>query len=264
MNFSRPILAVIFDKILPPLQGTGRALILLLQAFSQFPWAWSKRNEILRQMFISGVKSLLVVSIVAAFSGMIITLQTGLALRDFGQQDLIGQILIVTLTREFSPFMTALILASAVGSAMAAEIGTMTVSEEIDALEVMSISPVRYLVMPRIIGFSVMVPVLAAYSTLVGTLGGGLVAKTQLNVEFAKYIDFVIEALKSSDGLKDIWVGQLKALVFGVVISTIACHQGLSAHGGALGVGIAVRKAVVHSFLFILTIGFYITSIFYR
>lgn len=160
--------------------------------------------------------------------------------------------------------MTALILAAAVGSAMAAEIGTMTVSEEIDALEVMSIDPVRYLVLPRIVGFSIMVPVLSAYASLLGVLGGGLVANTQLGVELPKYYTLVLEVLKSESGLKDIWVGEFKAWIFGITIATIACHQGLSARGGAIGVGIAVRKAVVHSFLFVLIFGYFITTIFYR
>ncbi len=245
-------------------RSTGEALLLLYNTIVEMPWLWFRRYEVLHQMHLTGVSSLFVVSVVAAFSGMIISLQTGLALKTFGQQDLIGQIIIVTLTREFSPFMTALILAAAVGSAMAAEVATMTVSEEIDALEVMSIDPVRYLVLPRIIGFSIMVPVLSAYSTLVGVVGGGLIANTQLGVDFYQYFISVDEILRTSDGLKDIWVGQFKALIFGFTISTIACYQGLSARGGALGVGIAVRKSVVQAFLFVLILGYFVTSIFYR
>ena len=245
-------------------RGAGEALILLARTALALPHLWFKRKETLHQMYLAGVKSLFVVSIVASFSGMIISLQTGLALRDFGQQDLIGQVIVVTLTREFSPFMTALILAAAVGSAMAAEIGTMTVSEEIDALEVMSIDPVKYLVLPRIVGFTLMVPVLSAYATLVGVLGGGLVANTQLNVEFVTYINLVLEVLKTESGLKDIWVGEFKAAIFGITISTIACFQGLSARGGAIGVGAAVRKSVVHAFLFVLILGYFITTLFYR
>lgn len=252
------------QTLLDSIRGAGAALILLGRTLLALPHLWFKRSETMRQMYVAGVKSLFVVSIVASFSGMIISLQTGLALRDFGQQDLIGQVIVVTLTREFSPFMTALILAAAVGSAMAAEIGTMTVSEEIDALEVMSIDPVKYLILPRIVGFTIMVPVLSAYATLVGVLGGGLVAFTQLNVEFVTYTNLVLEVLKTESGLKDIWVGEFKALVFGICISTISCYQGLAARGGAIGVGIAVRKSVVHSFLFVLVLGYMITTLFYR
>ena len=258
-----PYLNTTIERLRENARATGKGLILLYSTLLELPWLWFRRFDLLQQMYLAGVSSFFVVSIVAAFSGMIISLQTGIALKNFGQQDLIGQIIIVTLTREFSPFMTALILAAAVGSAMSAELGTMSVSEEIDALEVMSIDPVRYLVLPRIVGFTVMVPVLAAYSTLVGALGGGLIAKTQLGVDFSKYIISINEALRTSSGLKDIWVGQFKALVFGFTISTIACYQGLNARGGAIGVGIAVRKSVVQSFLFVLILGYYITSIFY-
>ncbi len=246
------------------LTATGQALILLYKTFLELPWLWFRRRELLQQIFLTGISSFFVVSIVALFSGMIISLQTGLALKTFGQQDVIGQIIIVTLTREFGPFMTTLILAASVGSAMSAELGTMTVSEEIDALEVMSIDPIRYLILPRIIGFSITVPILSAYAVLVGTLGGSVIAYTQLGVEFSKYFNSIDDVLRSADGLKDIWTGQLKALVFGFTVSTISCYQGLSAKGGAIGVGIAVRKAVVQSFLFVLILGYYITSIFYR
>ncbi|HMX56230.1 MAG TPA: ABC transporter permease [Leptospiraceae bacterium] len=252
------------ERILRPILGAGETLLLLFRSVLQLPFLWFKRNDIIRQMYVSGFKSLSVVSVVATFTGMIFSLQTGLALKDFGQQDLIGQVIVVTLTREMSPFMTALILAASVGSAIAAEIGTMTVSEEIDALEVMSIDPVRYLVMPRIVGFSLMVPVLSIYATLLGILGGGLVAQTQLGVDFSVYFQTVYDSLLTKTGLKDVWVGQLKAIVFGITISTISCRQGLAASGGAIGVGIAVRQAVVISFLFVIILGYFITAVFYR
>lgn len=247
-----------------PIVGAGETLLLLFRSLLQLPWLWFKRRDVIHQMYVAGLKSLFVVSVVATFTGMIFSLQTGLALKDFGQQDLIGQVIVVTLTREMSPFMTALILAASVGSAIAAEIGTMTVSEEIDALEVMSIDPVRYLVMPRILGFSIMVPVLSTYGTLLGILGGGLVAQTQLGVEYSVYFQTVYDSLLTKTGLKDIWVGQFKALVFGITISTISCAQGLAASGGAIGVGIAVRKSVVISFLFVIILGYFITATFYR
>ncbi|MBL8019811.1 MAG: ABC transporter permease [Leptospirales bacterium] len=251
-------------KLLLPIMGAGETLLLLFRTILYFPSIWFKRQEIVRQMYIAGFKSLFVVSVVATFTGMIFSLQTGLALKDFGQQDLIGQVIVVTLTREMSPFMTALILAASVGSAIAAEVATMTVSEEIDALEVMSIDPVRYLVLPRIVGFSLMVPILSIYGTALGILGGGLVAQTQLGVDYPIYFQSVHDALLTRTGLKDIWVGQFKALVFGITISTISCRQGLAATGGAIGVGIAVRQAVVVSFLFVIILGYFITATFYR
>ena len=254
----------LFSLILAPLQIAGDTLILLFRTVANLPWIWFKRSETLQQMYISGFKSLIVVSIVAAFTGMILSLQTGLALKDFGQQDRIGQVIVVALTREMSPFMTALILAAAVGSAISAELGTMKVSEEIDALEVMSIDPVRYLVLPRIVGITLMTPVLSTYATLLGVLGGGLVARTQLDVEYSTYFNMVLEVLRSTRGFKDVWVGQVKALAFGITISSIACQQGLSAAGGAIGVGLVTRRSVVISFLVIIIMGYFITAIFYR
>ncbi|MCE9597389.1 MAG: ABC transporter permease [Spirochaetia bacterium] len=259
----KPIIAW-SQKLLEPILGAGETLLLLFRTLLYLPSIWFKRGEVIRQMYIAGFKSLFVVSVVATFTGMIFSLQTGLALKDFGQQDLIGQVIVVTLTREMSPFMTALILAASVGSAIAAEVATMTVSEEIDALEVMSIDPVRYLVLPRIVGFSLMVPILSIYGTALGILGGGLVAQTQLGVDYPIYFQSVHDALLTRTGLKDIWVGQLKALVFGITISTISCRQGLAASGGAIGVGIAVRQAVVVSFLFVIILGYFITATFYR
>ena len=215
-------------------------------------------------MYVAGLKSLFVVSVVATFTGMILSLQTGLALKDFGQEEQIGNVIVVALTREMAPFMTALILSAAVGSAMAAEIGTMTVSEEIDALEVMSINPVRYLVLPRVVGFSLMTPVLSNYASLLGVLGGALVAKTQLGVDTSTYFNLVMDVLLGDTGLKDIWVGNLKALLFGLTISSISCQQGLTASGGAIGVGVAVRQSVVLSYLFVIIFGYFTTAVFYR
>lgn len=252
------------NGLLAPIRGAGDTLILIFRTLLYTPYVWFKRNETLEQMYIAGIKSLPVVSIVAAFTGMIISLQTGLALKDFGQQDRIGQVIVVALTREMSPFMTALILAAAVGSAMAAELGTMKVSEEIDALEVMSIDPVRYLVLPRIFGFTMVTPMLATYATILGVLGGGLVAKTQLDVDYSSYFNLVFEVLNGPTGFKDVWVGQLKALIFGLTISSIACRQGLDTSGGAIGVGIATRRAVVISFLFVIILGYFVSAIFYR
>jgi len=164
-----------------------------------------------------------------------------------------------TMCREMGPFMTALILAASVGSAMAAELGTMAVSEEVAALHVMSINPVRFLVMPRLVAMLVMCPVLTVYTNVVGILGGMLVACTQLGVSPRAYYDNAMSYLHN----KEIYVGMLKSVVFGVVVAAVSCYQGLSATNGAIGVGQATRRAVVLSFLLILVIGYFITRFFY-
>ncbi|GBF49251.1 ABC transporter membrane protein [Leptospira ryugenii] len=252
------------QKFIPYIEAIGFTVLLLFRAFSQTPHVVFKRKEIIEQMYISGVGSLFVVSIVSVFTGMIMGLNTGLGLRDFGAEGQIGLLLTITLTREMSPFMTSLILAASVGSAMAAEIGTMKVSEEIDALEVMSINPVRYLVMPRIFGFSIMVPVLCIYSSTLGILGGAIVGHFQLGIDILSYFQDVKDRVSSIPGLKDLYVGIFKGYVFGLLIATISCSQGLRTEGGAIGVGQTTRKAVVISFLTVIFFGYVITAIFYK
>lgn len=244
--------------------GAGFTLILLFQTILQLRAILFKRQEILNQMYIAGINSLFVVSIVAVFTGMIMGLNAGLGLKDFGAEGQIGLLLTITLTREMSPFMTALILSASVGSAIAAEIGTMKVSEEIDALEVMSIDPVRYIVMPRIVGFSLMVPVLCVYATILGVLGGAVVGHFQLGVDYRVYFRDVVQRIASLDGLKDLYVGLFKGFVFGVIVSSIACSNGLRTTNGAIGVGRSTRQSVVTSFLVVIFFGYVITAIFYR
>jgi phospholipid/cholesterol/gamma-HCH transport system permease protein len=246
------------------IEGAGYSLVLLFQTILQLRAIFFKRNEILQQMFIAGINSFFVVSIVAVFTGMIMGLNAGLGLKDFGAEGQIGVLLTITLTREMSPFMTALILSASVGSAIAAEIGTMKVSEEIDALEVMSISPIRYLVMPRVLGFSLMVPVLCIYASILGILGGAIVGHFQLGVEYQVYFNDVVRRVASVPGLKDLYVGLLKGFTFGVIISTVACSHGLRTTNGAIGVGRATRESVVISFLLVIFFGYVLTAILYR
>lgn len=253
-----------YELITKSIYGAGYTIILLLQTILQMRAIFFKRNEIVHQMFVAGISSFFVVSIVAVFTGMIMGLNAGLGLKDFGAEGQIGLLLTITLTREMSPFMTALILAASVGSAIAAEIGTMKVSEEIDALEVMSIDPVRYLVMPRIVGFSLMVPVLCVYSTLLGVLGGAVVGHFQLGIDYQIYFNDVFSRVTSLDGLKDLYIGILKGFVFGVTVASVACSHGLRTTNGAIGVGRATRQSVVTSFLLVIFIGYVLTAIFYR
>jgi len=239
----------------------GVAVILLAQSVFAFRHIFRKRarHEILSQMFVMGIKSLGVVTVVAVFTGMILALQTGIELRKFNQEINIGTAVMVSMLREMGPFMTGLILAACVGSAIAAQIGTMVVSEEVAALEIMSIDPVDFLVMPRLVAMSVMTPALAFYTCIMGVIGGGIVGMTQLGVSWSAYID---NATRFAE-VKDLYVGLLKALLFGIIITIVACHQGFSTKQGAVGVGMATRKAVIISFLLILVAGYITTRLFY-
>ena len=190
---------------------------------------------------------------------MILGLQVGLALRKFNQEMLLGATVMITLVREMGPFVTGICLSACVGSAMAAELGTMKVNDEIAALEIMSIPPVRYLVAPRMTALLAMSPLRAFYACVLGVVGGGLVGYTQLNVPFSQYM----ASAMSMAELKDLYVGLLKAAVFGVVICTVSCHEGFETRLGAVGVGKATQRSVIISFLLILMFGYMITRLFY-
>lgn len=234
---------------------------MLAQAAGYVPRMFGKRmrHEVLYQLFLSGIKSLGVITVVALFTGMILALQTGLELRRFGQEVNIGTAVTVVMMREMGPFMTALIIAASVGSAIAAQLGTMTVSEEIAALEIMSIDPVRFLVMPRLVALSVMLPILTIYTNILGVVGGAIVGYTQLGVSFAAYFD---NATRYAEN-KDLYVGLFKAFLFGVIITVVSCHQGFSTTEGAVGVGRSTRRTVIISFLTILVVGYIVTRMFY-
>jgi phospholipid/cholesterol/gamma-HCH transport system permease protein len=241
--------------------GAGYALSLLVQTLSQGSALFRAHylEAVSRQMFICGVQTIPVTLVVSIFTGAILAMNGGLSLETIGQEDLIGRIVTISVVREMGPFMTALILAASVGSAMAAEIGTMKVSEEIDALEVMVVEPARFLVLPRLVAMAVMTPIVTVYTNLVGVIGGAVTSYFQYGVSFQR---FWTEAHYLTP--KDVWTGLLKALIFGVVIAVVGCSQGLRAHGGAIGVGQATRRAVVISYLLIIIIGYYVTFIFFR
>ncbi len=228
---------------------------------------WRRRRFVVEQLFTCGIRPLPVVLVVATFTGMILALQTGLELEEFGAKDRIAAIIGVGLCREMGPFMTALILTASVGAGIAAEIGTMKVSEEIDALEIMSIKPHSFLVMPRIVGLAVMCPLLTLITDVVGILGGLIVGATRLQISPLVYMRGVQNALSYEIwflGLpKDVYTGLVKALVFGVIIASVSSSAGLRASGGAIGVGRATRSSVIHCFLLIIIVGYYMTSFFY-
>ncbi len=244
------------------LRNTGIAMLMLFEAFRDIPYMISirHRHDVLHQQFLTAIKSLGVITVVALFTGMILALQTGLELRRFGQEVYIGSAVTVVMLREMGPFMTALIIAASVGSAMSAQIGTMTVSEEISALEVMAIKPVRYLVTPRLVAMITMMPLITVYTNIIGVVGGAVVGQTQLGVSITAYMDNATQFAEN----KDLYVGLLKSVIFGIIIATVACHQGFSTTQGAVGVGRATRKTVVVSFLIILTTGYMITRLFYQ
>lgn len=254
------IIAVVGERLIQAAYGAGYTINMMFSACYWIISIFKRRGVILQQCYICGVQSLPVALIVGTFTGMILSFQTGMVFRDYHLEDYLGLVVLVSMCKEVGPFMTAFILAGRVGSAMAAELGTMKVSEEIDALEVMSINPIDFLVMPRIFALALVAPILTAYGNFVGVLGGALVAQYQVGVDYSVYFHNVINYMSLSD-LTLIYGGLIKGMVFGIIIAVVGCSSGLRTENGAEGVGNAARKTVVISFLLILMFNYFMSSI---
>ncbi|MBO7181959.1 MAG: ABC transporter permease [Kiritimatiellae bacterium] len=240
----------------------GRFTFLTFQALLGGPgilFRKDSRQTFLQQLYIVGIGTLPVATVVAMFTGMILTLQLGIAFKQFSQELMVAYTLSFAMLREMGPFMTGIILASCVGSAMAAQLGTMKINEEVAALEMMSIDPVRFLVAPRMWALIVMAPLLSFYTCIIAFLGGAAIGYTQLNVPFLQFIFEIIAVAE----VKDLYVGLFKTAVFGILICSIACSIGFATVQGAAGVGASTRRAVIYSFLAILAGGYFITRFFY-
>ena len=242
--------------ILDRAQVAGRALLLLWEAALHLTEVKRSIPMLTRQIEFCGFGSLLVLALISGLTGMIMAVQTGIALQDYDQTNLLGGIIGVTFCRELGPIWAAVIILARVGAGMAAELGTMAVNDEIDALRAMSINPVRYLVMPRILALAIVMPLLAAVSDFVGMLGGALIAKAT----FGTLVTTFFESAKNSLAFLDVSSGLFKSFVFACLIGTIACDQGMNTTDGAEGVGRSTTKTVVLSIIFVLLMDLFLTS----
>lgn len=243
--------------------SVGWAGIVMAKAVAYFPSVLVRRRsraDLFRQLYATGIRTLPVITVVSLFTGMILALQVGLELARFNQEMYLGAAVMLTLIREMAPFSCGICLAAMVGSAIAAELGTMKVNDEVDALTIMGISPMRFLASPRILALVMMSPLLAFYCCIIGTVGGGLVGSTQLNVDFGQYMVSAMSMAKT----KDLFCGLFKALSFGLIIGTISVAEGLGTRHGATGVGKSTQRSVILSFLAILIFGYMITRVCYR
>ncbi|HCN20565.1 MAG: hypothetical protein A3C38_08320 [Planctomycetes bacterium RIFCSPHIGHO2_02_FULL_50_42] len=214
-------------------------------------------DKVLPQMGKIGADTLPIASLTAVFVGFVLALQTGVALKEFGQEESIGAVVSLSMARELGPVLTAILVIGRIGAAITAEIATMSVSEEIDALKTLGINPVRYLVMPRFLACLTMLPVLVIYVNLVGMIGGAAVSKANFGVPFMVYIENVEEWLT----FEDIAKGLVKAAVFGVIISIVSCHRGLATVGGPGEVGLATTNSVVFSFVSVYIFNYFVTRL---
>jgi len=215
-------------------------------------------SEVLHQMDELGVKSLSITGITALFTGMVLALQTAYSLEAFGGKMFIGRVVSLSLVRELGPVLTALMVGGRVGSGITAELGSMTVTEQVDALRAMAISPTRRLVVPRVIATVVMMPVLSAIADLLGILGGLLIAILELQMTVADYATSIWQQLQISD----IGSGLAKTVFFGLEIAAIGSFNGLQVQGGAASVGRATTRTVVLASICILISDFFLTKLF--
>ena len=215
--------------------------------------------QVIRQMMRIGAKALPMAALTSFSIGLTLAMQGAHELRRMGAEIYVPDLVSVSLLRELGPLLIAVIVIGRSGSAVTAELGTMKVSEEIEALQVMAINPIRFLVVPRFLAMVIMLPVLTVFGNYVGMLGGWTICHYALEMNTATYVMRSVEASR----LGDLYTGLLKSLVFGWLVITIACHAGLEVEGGAEGVGTATTASVVYSILAVLVANAILTSLFF-
>ncbi|MCK5180361.1 MAG: ABC transporter permease [Candidatus Omnitrophica bacterium] len=218
-----------------------------------------KMYRVLSQAKRIGPGSFLIAALVAFFIGMIMALQMAYLMLEMSAEIYIPSVVAVSLTRELAPVLTALIVAGRIGAGITAEIGSMTVTEQVDALRAFAVNPVKYLVVPRFLGLVIMLPILTVFADLVGIMGGFVICVYKLYISPTLYFTMVTEALT----VKDIVTGLTKTVCFGAIIALVGCHQGLNVQSGAEGVGRSTTTAVVISFILIIIADCFFTTLFY-
>jgi phospholipid/cholesterol/gamma-HCH transport system permease protein len=238
-----------------PLLGLGRIMLLLGSTLKGIVRPPFEIRNIVRQMLEIGVNSLPVVLVTAVFTGMVLALQSYTGFKRFGAEGLVGSVVALSMTRELGPVLTALIVTGRAGAAMAAELGTMRVTEQIDALETLATNPVKYLVAPRFLSGMIMLPALTAVTDIIGILGGYFVTVILLGSSSKTYLRATWDYLE----LQDIYSGLVKACFFGLAFALISCYKGFYTRGGAEGVGRATTGAVVYSSMTILISDYFLS-----
>jgi phospholipid/cholesterol/gamma-HCH transport system permease protein len=214
-------------------------------------------KDVIDQFDQIGVKSLTVVLLTGLFTGAVLALQTGLTLDQFGARSVVGRLVSASMVKELGPVLTALMVSGRVGSGIAAELGSMMVTDQISAMRALGTDPIRKLAVPRVLAGLVMVPILTVISGGIGMIGGWLVATTQLRVASTVYWTSVIDGLY----MEDVWMGLIKPFFLGFVIVSIGCHVGLRTSGGTQGVGRSTTNAVVASSVAVLAVNFIVTRL---
>lgn len=255
MNF----LAAVGAAFLGFLAAAGRIVLFTLAALAAMarpPWY---PRQILRQMIDIGYYSLPVVGLTAIFTGMVLALQTYTGFSRFAAESAIPNVVVLSMTRELGPVIAGLMVAGRIGAAIAAEIGTMRVTDQIDALTTLSTNPYKYLVVPRLLSGTLMLPLLVLVANVIGVFGGFLVSTYKLDFNPATYIQRTADFLETMD----VVAGLTKAAVFGFIVTLMGCFHGYTSRGGAQGVGAATTYAVVSGSILILLFDYILTEAFF-
>jgi phospholipid/cholesterol/gamma-HCH transport system permease protein len=214
-------------------------------------------RDVIEQFDAIGIGSLTVVVLTGMFTGAVLALQSGMTLDQFGARSAVGRLVSASMVKELGPVLTALMVTGRVGSGIAAELGSMAVTEQISALRALGTDPVRKLAVPRVLAGTIMVPLLTIISNAVGIVGAWLITVTQLRVASSVYWNNVIQGLY----IQDIWMGLIKPFFLGFAIVSIGCHVGLRTSGGTQGVGRSTTNAVVAASVAVLAVDFFVTKI---
>ena len=247
------LLSAAMKRVAIEVQDYLRLIGQVASGFVRGPRYW---RDVVEQLDSIGIGSLVVVLLTGVFTGMVLALQSGMTLDQFGARSVVGRLVSASMVRELGPVLTALMVTGRVGSGIAAELGSMVVTDQIAALRSLGTDPIRKLVVPRVIAGTVMLPVLTIISDAVGILGGAIISQFQLKVTFSVYWNNVVAGLF----FEDIWMGLIKPLVLGFVIVSYACHIGLKTTGGTQGVGRATTNAVVGASVAVLGLDFLMTK----
>jgi phospholipid/cholesterol/gamma-HCH transport system permease protein len=240
------------------LEELGGLTLLVLQTLREGLRRRPEGRVLMEQLHHLGVLSVGISTVTALFTGMVLALQTSYSLAAYGAKFFVGDVVALSLVRELGPVLTSLMVGGRVGAGITAEVGTMNVTEQIDAIRAMAASPVRKLVVPKVLAIVVMLPILVVLADFVGVMGGMVMAVTSLNQPSAFYLQHVIKALS----IHDVMSGLGKTVIFALLISFIACYKGLTASGGADGVGRATTETVVAASLSVLISDFFLTKLF--
>jgi phospholipid/cholesterol/gamma-HCH transport system permease protein len=254
-----PALAAIGRVLLGFLAATGRLSIFAATAVSYAVRPPYFPRLIGRQMLEIGYYSLPVVGLTAIFTGMVLALQSYTGFSRFNAESAIATVVVLSVTRELGPVLAGLMVAGRIGAAMAAEIGTMRVTEQIDALSALSTNPFKYLIAPRLIAGLTMMPLLVLVADIIGVFGGYLIGVYRLDFNAANYLKLTWDFLE----VMDVVSGLVKAAVFGFIIALMGCYHGFHSRGGAQGVGAATTNAVVSASILILSSNYIITAFFF-